>query len=850
VATGMSPRVHRAAKPAAEDRAWATLAKRLVAIQKNRRNIGSGIVLDPPTIVATCAHVLRNHRDVRIRTRSQTLNANVTPAVDTSADAAIIRTAAQAIPDTCPPLDTGSAGPAQNVVILVRTRRPVRGTIVTEPGDNGCDSSEFTVRADSEMGMSGSPVFTTGGQLVGLVKSRPRQGLVRCVPVSELVRLAPPYTFGRLDGLLSRYVSRLPSVLRSYYDDWESYIPPRCALGNRKGVDLVRLVLEEWLPDDASRLLVILGEPGSGKTMFCDRLASQLASSWQTGRAVPFLVKLRDLRQCKSTEDFLAKRVADWFDIPRIDVRDLSFVLRSSHALLLCDGFDEMSLKAGTLRMQDDFRQMASAIPPDVKTVITCRSNYFSTPVELAEAIDIRQSDRVVNIRQFDRAESFFTRQYRTREVTIAELMLFTDKDVRAYLKSRVPGWRRLYQRISRPEFYNLPDLAHRPILLVMIASMRLRQAKSGTKLTVTGLYDQYTCTWFDYEAARLGHSRGGPDHGRVVRDLSAIVEELAYLAYADRRTRITRELLDAVLSGSGHTAYQVGLDEFTRKYPFLRWVGQDGTRTEFIHQSFFEYFVARRILRDIQAHDHKLYAKEYLTSAIDKYLFELLDAAGLVGEDTPTYRGVLVPWLKRHPVVNVRMNCAQTLGRSGNSDYIPVLRQCLEVERDIGVGGRLAEALVALGDRKSLLQFLGNLDRYSGLVTDPGKRTDHRLLYDIVGTLPEIPPEIVGKLVKNLKDPTPRIQKFAAFEMGRIPGEAGVTGLARLLLRTNENTPEGVRTRRYAAAALGLKGVRAGLPALRETLRKSRNPHVQEECAKAIDAIQRGSQVPAVVSS
>jgi hypothetical protein len=151
-------------------------------------------------------------------------------------------------------------------------------------------------------------------------------------------------------GLVRRMLNdQLPGEVTSFAPPVSGSLPPPTASA---GESLHEVVARE-------RRCVILGDPGSGKSVLCRWLTSELSHWWEAGRPsptlgfvrMPFLIVLRDLAQCMSERkatslrDYLIRcacppHCADDADAWKLFVEE---VLDEGAAFLILDGLDEVS---------------------------------------------------------------------------------------------------------------------------------------------------------------------------------------------------------------------------------------------------------------------------------------------------------------------------------------------------------------------------------------------------------------------------------------------------------------------------------------------------------------------------
>ncbi|MFP8961264.1 NACHT domain-containing protein [Streptomyces nanhaiensis] len=144
-----------------------------------------------------------------------------------------------------------------------------------------------------------------------------------------------------LSDFRHRVVTSLNSAPQSYFDGPGDIIPLSFRDAASPGTDRTEPLAEyfDGLPSHRNRL-VVLGEPGSGKTTAAIRLMTDLLDRWQEGQPVPVRVPLSAWNTERKLTDWLADHLAD---------RELTPSRAVAHELLearlvlpILDGLDEM----------------------------------------------------------------------------------------------------------------------------------------------------------------------------------------------------------------------------------------------------------------------------------------------------------------------------------------------------------------------------------------------------------------------------------------------------------------------------------------------------------------------------
>ncbi len=151
--------------------------------------------------------------------------------------------------------------------------------------------------------------------------------------------------------------------------------------------------LSHFLVDPAARLLLLLGDYGSGKTTVLRHLMYLLASEKlsrmaDTSSRLPLLLSLRDYNKVLDWDSliitFLAKELA--IDHPSTMIyRRLN---EDGRLVLLLDGFDEMARLVTPAERRLTFNEICSQVGKDSKVILTGRPGYFTDNRELIEVLD------------------------------------------------------------------------------------------------------------------------------------------------------------------------------------------------------------------------------------------------------------------------------------------------------------------------------------------------------------------------------------------------------------------------------------------------------------------------------
>jgi predicted NACHT family NTPase len=174
---------------------------------------------------------------------------------------------------------------------------------------------------------------------------------------------------------------------------------------------LVSAPLSSILKSEAVAHMVILGQPGAGKTTSVKHLCQQMLTSTEIFplQNFPLLLRLRDLNNAKAAsgdlEDLLIERIQSILDIPLTFPADLESedssttrkalreravvsILETLQPLILLDGLDEISHKAKRDSIVAGVRRLAIQLE-NARIILTARTGEFSYHIEKMTTYEI-----------------------------------------------------------------------------------------------------------------------------------------------------------------------------------------------------------------------------------------------------------------------------------------------------------------------------------------------------------------------------------------------------------------------------------------------------------------------------
>lgn len=459
-----------------------------------------------------------------------------------------------------------------------------------------------------------------------------------------------------------------PSEVSSYIienyqknDLSDKYIDLSCQVTETRGSTIYKPVekfFDDYFKETKRPGIALLGNFGSGKTSLSLHYAYLLAERWEAQRELPLFlpiyINLRDFRDFLSLEENLYDLLRNVYKAS-LTTEGLNYWLKNKDTMLFLDGFDEMASKMDKFAIN---RNISSLIRfcegTKVKIILSCRTHFLKNQVEE----ELLGTTLKLYLRNWGKDELV---QYVTKA---------NPKDSDASLR-------------TIRETYNLEELSKTPIFLNMIMQSI---DKIGGAVSKSKLYEVYTDQWIRSQDYRSKLSS---------EDKITFMEELAYEMFSNGQGKVKHDLLPSRLKS--YFAVQdyeflVAVDRDIRTCSFL--VRDINGLYFFVHKSYMEYFVAKKLAREVKENNYSSMERIPITQEVAEFFSDYFEKE----------KEIIIRSLLGNDNVNVRAGCALTVGCLGcNQVHYDALSLCVKTDDSTVVKVNAMESLAKWGTESSL---------------------------------------------------------------------------------------------------------------------------------------------------
>jgi hypothetical protein len=333
------------------------------------------------------------------------------------------------------------------------------------------------------------------------------------------------------------------------------------------------------------------------------------------------------------------------------------YLNRHDSLVLIFDGFDEMQVRLDDLATVRNFDELAKVIDPQAncKAILTCRSSYFRTDLEEREVLAGEGLQRI-HLRERPNFE-------------ILRLLPFNEDRIKLALKLRVGNRAdQYYEQMQR--IYDLADLAHRPMLLSMIAATMPYLAQQP-RIYAGVLYETYTDEWMKKNLTEQRTILGSVEKRALMQDLAweMFRRDTSSVHYSEL-PRAVQESLDF-----SRTALLYHYEHDVRVQSFLQ--RDSAGYYSFAHKSFMEFFIAQRLFNDITVDDSSNLATVQTSHETDQFIKDLLLRE-------PEHQETLLRWMNTSGASVLQVNAAGILAKTGDTELLSKIIRLLERDDDV----------------------------------------------------------------------------------------------------------------------------------------------------------------------
>lgn len=400
--------------------------------------------------------------------------------------------------------------------------------------------------------------------------------------------------FANLDELAQKVRIRLEGITEKEKQEWQTlqrtYTEQEVIVRETLVESASGFILEDWSRRLGAQVLVLLAPAGHGKTALTKFIASKLLASYEHSKSspIPILIPFANYRRLVTFRAL----ILEYFDDHRhpIAMDTFNILLSSGRLLLILDGFDELCEQAGLVTARENLRAFAEGISSGGKFVLTSRTIFYRTNIEGASLI----SDVIEE-----------------NNITLADLQPFNEEKQRKFLEklSRNP---KIVARILQAlrDVPLVKELAGSPFLLRELHDI----FSESEKASYTGAGK--SSDLYEWMLERLcERERDRQNYDLTNAQQEEFLEEVANWVFMDTpaanshglglETGAIQFMVEYIFDDEMRGAEdpdrkKAELIEKLTHHALLNAVGGKIDRVQFIHHTWKDYLVSRRVKQSI----------------------------------------------------------------------------------------------------------------------------------------------------------------------------------------------------------------------------------------------------------
>ncbi len=340
-------------------------------------------------------------------------------------------------------------------------------------------------------------------------------------------------------------------------------------------------------PYSATTPILILGNPGAGKSMLSKIFAGQLC---KTTDFIPFYIKLRDVATSTTNVlDHVNKGIAITIGKqPEIDWLTWAKKFKNRIPVIILDGFDELLKSSNT-----DLNNYVNEIKKLQETALhsgICVRIILTSRLAVMDNVEIPRHSRILRLEPFD------------------------EKRMNLWVKTWNNFQKKKGYSLSIPKKKAILDLAQEPLLLFMLAvydfeNSELQKVSSDKKFNQSKLYDalmnKFTIRQLEKDK---GFKNISPNEKENLREVFRLrLGMIAILMFLNDTTHKDNHELLKELSAFGLDKPKVKEKNILGGFFFIHEnkstsnIGHEYLNYEFLHKTFSEFLAADFLLRIAQ---------------------------------------------------------------------------------------------------------------------------------------------------------------------------------------------------------------------------------------------------------
>jgi WD40 repeat protein/TPR repeat protein len=338
------------------------------------------------------------------------------------------------------------------------------------------------------------------------------------------------------------------------------------------------------------KVLLLLGDSGSGKSLYTQGLASKLWQDHKPDTPIPVWISLPSLKNPVN------RAIEETFEKFGLNAEQITSLKQTHSFIFILDAFDEIH-QLKNLWVSNHLDQWKA------KIIITCRREYlyhvdnyklYFTPFNGEKAV-YQDYDEMI-IKPFSEEQ--------------------IEKYVKQYIQHQKPEWTEVekYQNAIE-EMPGLKNLIKTPFLLklAMEALPKMPQDKEQKYITQAKLYDVFIEQWFSRQEQKLKLAKKIKEEEDIKPEFWDYAKRLAQLMHQQKITQVTYD--------SSHVSDLFGE---TEDNPWQKFFNPENPRTEllqtaclvrevgqhqyaFIHHSLLQYFFTRDLYENLLSKQQEL---------------------------------------------------------------------------------------------------------------------------------------------------------------------------------------------------------------------------------------------------